>query len=287
MKKVFLSVICCFAVICVMAGNKDSLLLVKATWNVYTLSQGVILKKVHFKNREYMNSNQHICVLEVQANATSCLEFAYAPNGDYTSAMAKKKNALAAVNGSFFDMDRMNPICFLRIDGKDVGENTNKNTPYRKYYQYGTLVLTDDGMPRILKTDSLRVWEKSLKYTNVMTAGPLLIYNGSMEPMRDDRTFVTNRHNRTALGIRKDGSYIILAVDGRFSQANGMSLNELSKTLKWLGCVYAINMDGGGSTTCYVQGHGIVNYPSDNGRFDSAGERKVSNAILLLPTVGK
>ena len=64
-----------------------------------------------------------------------------------------------------------------------------------------------------------------------------------------------------------------------------MSLDELTKTLKWLDCMDVLNMDGGGSTTLYLEGwanEGIVNYPIDNGRFDHQGERGVSNAILVV-----
>lgn len=46
-----------------------------------------------------------------------------------------------------------------------------------------------------------------------------------------------------------------------------------------LGAVDAINLDGGGSTTMYVKGHGVLNYPCDNGAFDHRGERAVASAI--------
>ena len=55
--------------------------------------------------------------------------------------------------------------------------------------------------------------------------------------------------------------------------------------MKWLGCVNAINLDGGGSTTMFVKGRpngGLLTHPSDNNKFDYQGERPVSNAILIL-----
>lgn len=262
------------------AQNADSITLVNAVWNSDTIANGVVLKQLEL--RDYFSSNQYISCIELAPNAAVKLVFAYDKDLDYTSHMAKKQDAIAAVNGSFFDMQHLNPICYLRIDGKNVGENTNKNTPYRKYYQYGTLVLDSNEMPKILKTDSLRVWENTLTYNNIMTAGPLLIISGEEQPMRDDQTFVTHRHNRTAIGIKNDGSVIIITIDGRHAKAQGMSLVQLIKTLKWLGCIDALNLDGGGSTTCYIKGKGVVNYPSDNNVFDHKGERKVSNAILLL-----
>ena len=116
-----------------------------------------------------------------------------------------------------------------------------------------------------------------------MTAGPMLIQDGKEVPQRDDRTFVTNRHNRTALGLKRDGTTILFIADGRFKhKAEGLSLPELERVLRWLGCTEAINLDGGGSATMYIKDKGVVNYPSDNNRHDHDGQRPVSNAILLL-----
>lgn len=279
-KKVAALVAALWMAVSLVGQTSDSTMLVNAVWQTDTIANGVVFKQTALK--DYFSSNQYISCIEVAPNSAAKLAFAYNKDLDYTSQMAKKQGAIAAINGSFFDMQYFNPICYLRIDGENVGENTNKNTPYRKYYQYGTFVLDDNGMPKILKTDSLRVWENSLPYQNIMTAGPLLIQSGKEQPMRDDRTFVTHRHNRTAIGIKPDGTVLMIAVDGRHAKAQGMTLVQLIKTLKWLGCVDALNMDGGGSTTCYIKGRGVVNYPSDNNAFDHKGERKVSNAILLM-----
>lgn len=279
-KKVAALVAALWMAVSLVGQTSDSTMLVNAVWQTDTVANGVVFKQTALK--DYFSSNQYISCIEVAPNSAAKLAFAYNKDLDYTSQMAKKQGAIAAINGSFFDMQYFNPICYLRIDGENVGENTNKNTPYRKYYQYGTFVLDDNGMPKILKTDSLRVWENSLPYQNIMTAGPLLIQSGKEQPMRDDRTFVTHRHNRTAIGIKPDGTVLMITVDGRHAKAQGMTLVQLIKTLKWLGCVDALNMDGGGSTTCYIKGRGVVNYPSDNNAFDHKGERKVSNAILLM-----
>ena len=116
-----------------------------------------------------------------------------------------------------------------------------------------------------------------------MTAGPMLLRKGQYVPQRDDRTFVTKRHNRTALGLRPDGTTVLLVADGRFKdKAEGLTLPELERVMRWLGCTEAINLDGGGSSTMYIKDKGVVNYPSDNNRHDHEGQRPVSNAILLL-----
>ena len=266
-------------------AQRDSLAFVNGNWKADTLD-GMILRQCRFEGQQLFVSNQQIFVLEIPDTAGYTLRFAHEPRRTKTSEMALKHDAVAAVNGSFFDMDLHFPVCFLRIDSVNLGENTpGKDTVNRKYYQYGTLCLNGDSV-LILKTKPARRWEESLSYPDIMTAGPLLIWHDTLQPMRDDRTFVTNRHNRTAVGIREDGTVLLLVADGRHKQAEGLSLTELQQILRWLGCRDALNLDGGGSTTMFLNigdYQGVVNCPSDNGRFDHEGERGVSNAVLVGP----
>ena len=264
----------------------DSLRVTQAEWSVDTL-EGFYLKRYQFGEGALFCSAQHLCIIEIPARSHRRLAFSYDTTLTAVSLLAQRSNAYAAVNGSFFDMERGNPICYLRIDGTAVGENTpqKEDSVRRKYYQYATLLL-DGGRPRMAVPDSNRLWEETLRDSNVMTAGPMLLHDGKEVAQRDDRTFVTRRHNRTALGIRPDGTTLLLVADGRFKhQAEGLSLPELQRVMRWLGCTEAINLDGGGSTTMYVHNRpegGVVNYPSDNGHYDHEGQRPVSNAILVL-----
>jgi len=262
----------------------DSLAFANGPWQTDTLD-GMVLKQCRFEGQQLFASNQQIFVLEIPDTAQYTLAFAYEPRRTKTSEMARRHGAVAALNGSFFDMDQHFPICYLRIDSVDIGENTpGKDTVNRKYYQYGTLCLNHDSV-LILKTGSSRHWEEGLPYPDIMTAGPLLIWHDTLQYMRDDRTFVTNRHNRTAVGIREDGTVLLFVADGRAKESEGLSLTELQLLLRWLGCRDALNLDGGGSSTLYLNignYQGVANCPSDNGRFDHAGERSVSNAVLIM-----
>ncbi|MBR4913365.1 MAG: phosphodiester glycosidase family protein [Bacteroidales bacterium] len=265
-------------------AQRDSLAFASGHWQTDTLD-GMVLKQCRFDGQQLFASNQQIFVLEIPDTVRYTLAFAHEPRRTKTSEMARKHGAVAAVNGSFFDMDKHFPVCYLRIDSVELGENTpGKDTVNRKYYQYGTLCLNHDSV-LILKTGSSRHWEEGLPYPDIMTAGPLLIWHDTLQYMRDDRTFVTNRHNRTAVGIREDGTVLLFVADGRAKEAEGLSLTELQQLLRWLGCRDALNLDGGGSTTIWLDFNdfqGVVNCPSDNGRFDHEGERGVSNAVLII-----
>ena len=245
--------------------SNDSLRVVNAEWSVDSLD-GFTLKRYHFGEGELFCSAQHLFVIEIPKDSPRRLDFVYDTTLTEVSVQAERRKALAAINGH------------------PGGANTppKNDSINRQYYQYATLVL-HRGKPFLVVPDSNRLSEEKMKEKNIMTAGPLLIRKGEMLPQRDDRTFITRRHNRTALGIRKDGSTILLVVDGRFKdEAEGFTIPELERVMLWLGCTEAINLDGGGSSTMYVKDRGVVNYPSYNGRHDHEGERPVSNAILIL-----
>ena len=69
----------------------------------------------------------------------------------------------------------------------------------------------------------------------------------------------------------------MITVDGRSESSGGIGLADLASLLLELGAVDAMNLDGGGSTTMFLDGK-IVNKPSDKER-----ERKVSDALLVFP----
>lgn len=70
---------------------------------------------------------------------------------------------------------------------------------------------------------------------------------------------------RSALGISADGTTLILAtIDGRRTGASGMTTRQVGDLMVGLGAARALNIDGGGSTTMWIQNEGgVVNVPSD------------------------
>ena len=115
-------------------------------------------------------------------------------------------------------------------------------------------------------------------YTTALGGGPRLVENGQVrvkdESFRADVR--VGRGPRTAMGIDKNGGYIILVVDGRQGYySTGMTLTELAYTMQKFGAIDAINFDGGGSTAMVVRNR-LINRPSDG------SERSVSNALLVM-----
>lgn len=90
-----------------------------------------------------------------------------------------------------------------------------------------------------------------------------------------------SRVPRTAAGIKADGTLVLLVCDGRGSNGSaGYTLAELARKLISLGCVHAMNLDGGGSSVMVGAGGEVLNKPSD-----ASGERPVVSSIIISELV--
>ena len=65
--------------------------------------------------------------------------------------------------------------------------------------------------------------------------------------------------DRTAAGYTSEGHIVLLVCDGRVSISGGATLTQLARIMRGIGCVGAVNFDGGGSTAMVVKGLGHVN----------------------------
>ena len=91
---------------------------------------------------------------------------------------------------------------------------------------------------------------------HIISGGPYLIKNGSVfvDAASQKLNGITGRNPRTAIGYTKDNIMIMVTVDGRKEGSSGVTLIELGRLMKELGCYEAINLDGGSSTVMYVDG---------------------------------
>ncbi|HEV7738481.1 MAG TPA: phosphodiester glycosidase family protein [Chlamydiales bacterium] len=127
-------------------------------------------------------------------------------------------------------------------------------------------------------------WE-TLEY--IVGGTPLLLYNSArivdFSSELTIPTFLSNKHARTAIGILPNKHWILVVVD-KTTYFDGMTMDELSNLMVQLGCVHALNLDGGGSSTMVYEGQ-IINSPhgdEDEGANQNT-VRRVSDAILVIP----
>gem|GEM_PF-473851 len=111
---------------------------------------------------------------------------------------------------------------------------------------------------------------------HIISGGPYLVKEGEVfvDIIEQKLGAIGGRNPRSAIGYTADENLIMVAVDGREGSSVGMTLTELAWFMKSIGCVSAMNLDGGGSTVMYVNDK-IVNNPQQQGGVP------VSNAIIL------
>jgi len=147
---------------------------------------------------------------------------------------------------------------------------------------YNGFVLTDTKysvISKLNKGDSVFLeWHhKPEAWSDVVQAvsgGPYLIKNGNLFlDLKDEnfrKTWSSNSiHARTALGVTADHHLILATVEGPHT------LWDLAKMLHKLGCVEAMNLDGGGSTTMVVHGNIVT-------RNKNTFQRRVAASLAVL-----
>ena len=114
-----------------------------------------------------------------------------------------------------------------------------------------------------------------------ISCGPMVLYDGKVcadNTMVDDTHYYTNfecwdesgvysaHPDRSAVGVTADGKIVLFICDGRIDASQGAYIKELGPVMKSLGCVHAMNLDGGGSTGMWVRGSGMINYKDSSWR---------------------
>ncbi len=201
-----------------------------------------------------------------------------------TSHFGTSYSAKAGVNGSFFNVREGGSVMYLKVNNKYISATLVDPEKGRREHQKGAFIITENGRVVIEPAKPDTVYDTMPVYENVLVTGPLLLYNGKTVSL-SNRAFNSDKHPRTAACITREQKLLLITVDGRNEKAAGMALYELADLLKYAGCLNAVNLDGGGSTTMWINDepfNGVVNMPSDNRIFDHNGERACANAILLI-----
>ena len=197
------------------------------------------------------------------------------------SIFAKYYGLAVAVNGDFFEpWPHYNVLPTMPL-----GLSVSDGEPYSNVEEklYGNLIAfsPDNNPVEIIGESSILGTEIPLWMDQVISGGPVLVANGELVIHGDEE-----RHPRTATCIdQQQETLILVTVDGRRKNSIGMTLDQLAEYMLNLGCYQALNLDGGGSTTMYIEANGgVVNYPSGS---DGAGailyppgkERRVCNHL--------
>lgn len=289
-------------------------------WEKHKVTNGITYWM--FKGYDPVSKDSQIVnVADVDLNKGFKLKMFYS-NGVPTTAslVQKEKNAWVTMNAGYETSS-----IFVKIDGKVLFDMKNDQifkTGVPNWKNDGGICADNNGMAYICNAlcskvgengksqygatlDQQRIYYKETLtgIENIISSGPLLIDNfnpvglsfvpemtkSEMQALRyeDPLRHQGVRHPRTAVAITENNHLLMFVVDGRRSNTCGFSAKELTNFLiKHFNPQYALNLDGGGSTTLCVDGYGdanthVVNYPCDNGKFDHTGERKVATYLYI------
>lgn len=248
-------------------------------WAIEKIENGIYWKTYH--GRDYFDSKLNINIVEIWLDSTDAdFKIAHTPGESLkTSEFAGSNNALIAINGSYFSAEDRKPVVFLKSGGSVI----STGAPANNFYTENGAFSWNRGETPVIIPKPEKGWS-SVQYEQILSAGPLLLLNGETASFKSD-PFHENRHPRTTVAVANNNRVLFVTVDGRSFQSYGMTIPELADFLKTMGATSALNLDGGGSTTMWIDGkaeNGIVNYPSGNLEFDHNGERNVVNSLLLL-----
>ena len=179
---------------------------------------------------------------------------------------------IAAVNGAGFNMSTGEPGGVLVMGGVE----------YHAINSSGFFGILKDGTPVIGTTEEYNTIYKGQVQEAIAGFATTLIKDG--EICVSDANYTNSRAPRTAVGITKTGKVVFMVFDGRQEPYScGGSYIEIAQVLRDAGCVEAVNLDGGGSSTFVARQPGaselsVLNSPSDG------FQRSVSTSWMIVST---
>ncbi len=144
--------------------------------------------------------------------------------------------------------------------------------------------ITDEGKPIIATAEEYKE-SYTGKIKEAVGGMYTIVKDGKFNEIGLGEEFAYTRHPRTSVGITEDGNVVFMVVDGRQPEySNGASLSDLAQLMIEEGCVEALNLDGGKSSTILTAAHDgkkpfkLRNKPSDG------EERKIYNSLVVVAT---
>ena len=185
----------------------------------------------------------------------------------------RNTNVVGAINAGGYDMSNGRPSGAFIMSGTVINEPTGT-----------TFWIDKDGNAHITSAQECNAALAAGNVREAVAGFGDIFENGHAHSGLDN----TTRASRTAIGIKADGTVVMLMVDGRQAPYSvGMTMAEVGAAMEALGCVQAVNLDGGGSSTFATQREGESENNTSAGltlrcRPSDGYERKVSNTIMVL-----
>ena len=283
----------------------DSVSIVTADWEIEQLRADVVWKKGTFTAFS-ATSRRDVNVLEITPGAggtNTQMGVAIRSNGtaQTTSTFGTELGALAVINGSYFMSGNTEvmphySLHHIRIDNEVKVSGITMAQGLLYNYVDACIAfgkLSSGGWETVIHElpitndrDTKTAYEFAAGinpvraeggYDYAMTSGPWLILKGAKRPTFGTTDHWTLSRPRTGVGTKTEGKILLVTVDGDTAPAGsvGVQIEQLYWIMKVLGCDNAMNLDGGGSTTMWIQGKGVVS------SVNTGTQRAVANVIYV------
>lgn len=189
--------------------------------------------------------------------------------GEKAEDIAKDTGAVAVINGGMFNDPQGNgngghPQGILISDGKILYKDSGVSSyDIIGMDQSNVLVLGHYTLTQI----------KQMGIRDAVTFGPFLVVNGKPAITHGDGGW--GIAPRTAIGQTRDGTILMLVIDGRQVGSLGATLKDVQNIMLEYGAYNVANLDGGASTVLYYDNQ-IVNHPSSQ-----YGERHAPSFFIV------
>ncbi len=176
-------------------------------------------------------------------------------SGEYLVDMAKRENAIVAINGGgFLDANGLGtggqPVGAIISNGKII---SNYGT---SQYGGGIIGFTSDNKLYLGKISANEAINIGIR--DAVEFGPFLIVNGKSAFINGNGGY--GYHPRSAIAQRQDGIVLFLVIDGRSLKSKGADMNNLVDILLRYHAYNAANLDGGNSSALVINNE-IINHP--------------------------
>lgn len=187
---------------------------------------------------------------------------------------APGRRVAAMVNADFWDVTNGDIRGPIHRNG-NILKDTFIYSP-RLYQQALSFMGVDwDGHPIIRDTVDYRAMKEELKEC---TGGGVIVLREGIVP---DQTNFPGRDPRTCIGYTNDDIVYMLVCDGRSQLWSlGLDYEEMGEIMKTLGCSWAVNFDGGGSTQLLIR-HPVADVFQIRNRPTDGAERAVVNTWVV------
>lgn len=264
-----------FTISATVLGQTDyTAILANADWG-WQSRDGVIYGKASFT--DLYGSPQRVSIAKYAQSTMNTTLYVKEHSTLGTNGLAVEAGATAAINGSYFNMSNLTSTTALWVDGTEIA-----STAPEEYARCnGVLGFKDGGFTIEPYSNSNTAADHAAwgaKYDSYIVSGPIIRRNGVSQNVNIGGEGFYGPHPRTMLGKCADGTVYMVITEGRMDGATGFSLANLLRLAEDLGMTDAINLDGGGSSTLWVTGTGVVNTPS------GGSVRTVPNIVIATPS---